>query len=182
MSEFVFVTGNEHKARYVAAWLGQDIEQQKLDLDEIQSLDSRHIVEHKARQAYEKIGRAALVEDVSLCFAALGRLPGPFIKWFEEELSNERLCQLASALGDRRATATVLYGLFDGTTMRYFEGDMRGTIADEPRGTGGFGFDSIFINDGQPLTRAEMDEATYEATSYRTVALNKLKDFVRAGA
>ena len=47
----------------------------KLDLDEIQSLDLREIVEHKVRQAYEKCGKPVLVENASLEFTALGRLP-----------------------------------------------------------------------------------------------------------
>ena len=48
---------------------------EKIDLDEIQSLDLREIVEHKVRQAYEKIKKPVLVEDTSLRFEALGKLP-----------------------------------------------------------------------------------------------------------
>jgi len=61
----------------------------KIDLDELQSLDLRVIVEHKVRQAYEKVGGPVLVEDVSLEFLALGRIPGPFIKFFEQEIGLE---------------------------------------------------------------------------------------------
>lgn len=48
---------------------------EKIDLDEIQSLDLREIVEHKVRQAFEKTGKPVLVEDTSLRFEALGNLP-----------------------------------------------------------------------------------------------------------
>lgn len=47
----------------------------KLDLDEIQSLDLREVIEHKVRQAHEKCGKPVLVEDVSLVFEDLGGLP-----------------------------------------------------------------------------------------------------------
>lgn len=48
---------------------------EKIDQGEIQSLDLREIVEHKARQAYEKLHKPVLVEDTSLMFTALGKLP-----------------------------------------------------------------------------------------------------------
>ena len=86
MQTITFITGNQKKADYLAQYLGLNIEHVKLDLDEIQSLDLREIVEHKVRQAYAKVGKPVLVEDVSLIFSELGKLPGPFIKFFEQEL------------------------------------------------------------------------------------------------
>jgi XTP/dITP diphosphohydrolase len=64
--------------------------------------------------------------------------------------------------------------------LRFFEGTMQGTIAHEARGTGGFGFDPIFINDGYTKTRAEMSEEEYAKTSYRKKALDKLIAFLKA--
>jgi inosine triphosphate pyrophosphatase len=48
-----FITGNQHKADYLANHLGREIAHQKIDLDEIQSLDLSEIVRHKVKQAYE---------------------------------------------------------------------------------------------------------------------------------
>jgi XTP/dITP diphosphohydrolase len=118
-----------------------------------------------------------LVEDVSLTFTAMVSLPGPFIKWFEEP-GIETLCRMLDGYSDRRATARTLYGLYDGKSLKTFEGVMTGTIADKARGNRGFGFDPVFINDGQLLTRAEMDEATYADTSYRKQAVEKLKQYL----
>lgn len=87
VQEITFITGNQDKADYLARYLGFPVEHLKLDLDEIQSLDLKEIVEHKVQQAYEKIRRPVLVEDVSLEFLALGRLPGPFIRFFLEKMS-----------------------------------------------------------------------------------------------
>ena len=65
-----FITGNQDKADYLAKYLGLPVKHIKLDLDEIQSLDLSSIVEHKVRQAYDKIKTPVIVEDVSLEFTA----------------------------------------------------------------------------------------------------------------
>ena len=75
MHSITFITGNQKKADYLAKYLGLEVLHEKVDLDELQSLDLREIVEHKVRQAYEKVGKPVIVEDVSLTFTALGRLP-----------------------------------------------------------------------------------------------------------
>lgn len=75
MQPITFITGNQKKAEYLAKYLHFPVGYQKINLDEIQSLDLREIVEHKVRQAYEIIKTPVLVEDVSLEFTALGRIP-----------------------------------------------------------------------------------------------------------
>jgi len=86
---------------------------------------------------------------------------------------------LAHSLPSREAIGRVCYGLFDGRAVHFFDGEMHGSIADETRGTGGFGFDPIFVNDGFTKTRAEMTEDEYAATSYRTPAIDKLRAFLQ---
>jgi inosine triphosphate pyrophosphatase len=178
--KYTFITGNPNKAKFVAQWLGQDVPHHKLDLDELQTFDLHELVEHKARQAYDILKAPVLIEDAQLSFAALGRLPGPFIRWFIEELDYPGLIKLLDGYDDRSAHGVCCYALFDGTTLRFFEGTMQGTIAHEARGTGGFGFDPIFINDGYTKTRAEMSEEEYAKTSYRKKALDKLIAFLKA--
>lgn len=86
MRSITFITGNQKKADYMRKLLMIPIEHIKLELDEIQSLDLREVVEHKAIQAYEKIRKPVLVDDVSFEFCALGKLPGTFVKYFVTEL------------------------------------------------------------------------------------------------
>lgn len=62
----MFITGNQNKADYLSRYLGFHVEHRKIDLDEIQSLNLNEIVEHKVRQAYEKVQGPVIVEDVSL--------------------------------------------------------------------------------------------------------------------
>lgn len=177
--DITFITGNEHKAKYVARWLGVPVAHKKLDLDELQTLDLHTLASHKARQAYGIVQAPVLIEDAQLTFKAMGRLPGPFIKFFVEELGADGMANMLNAFDDRRASGKICYALYDGQEITYFEGTMSGRIATHPRGTGGFGFDPVFINDGYDVTRAEMDEETYVKTSYRKQALDKLAAYLK---
>jgi non-canonical purine NTP pyrophosphatase (RdgB/HAM1 family) len=177
--DITFITGNEHKAKYVSQWLGLPIAHRKLELDELQTLDLHALVDHKVRQAYDIIKSPVLIEDAQLQFAALGRLPGPFIKFFIEELGVDGIAKMLNAFDDRRAAGTICFALYDGKKIEYFEGSMAGRMAPASRGDGGFGFDRIFINDGYDMTRGEMDETTYAATSYRKQALDKLAAYLK---
>ena len=109
-----------------------------------------------------------LVEDVSLEFIGLHGLPGPFIKFFvEQENGLESLCRMLDGFADRRAISRATFGYFDGQTMRMFDGELTGAIAEHPRGDGGYGWDRIFCPDGYDgKTRAELsaddDAATYQ--------------------
>ena len=178
MKNLTFITGNQHKADFLARNLGQEIAHHKLDLDELQSLDRRAVVEHKVRQAYRVLKKPVLVDDSALLFNAMGRLPGTFIKSFLEEIGVEGLCRLADGLDNRDATAIVSYALFDGKTVHVFEGEVHGTIAPRPRGTGGHGFDSVFIAEGYTKTRAEMTPEERDSSAARLKALHKLKEFL----
>ena len=171
-----FITGNAKKAEYLENLLGLKIQYQKLDLDEIQSLDIRKIVEHKVRQAYASIKRPVLVEDVSLEFEELHGLPGPFIKFFIDSIPFEKICNLVTE--NRKATGRCVFGYFDGTTVTLIEGKLDGQIATEPKGNIGFGWDKIFIPGGYAVTRAEMSEEDNYKTYAILKPIEKVKDFL----
>ena len=176
--DLVFITGNQNKADFLAKRLGHPVKHHKLDLDELQSLDLHAVVEHKARLAYDILKKPVLVEDAGLIFTDMGRLPGTFTKWFIEDLGYDGLLRMANSLPTQEAYCKVCYAIYDGKDIKMFDGEMRGRIAPEARGSGGFGFDPIFINEGYDITRAEMDEEAYAKTSYRTVAMTKLKRYL----
>jgi non-canonical purine NTP pyrophosphatase (RdgB/HAM1 family) len=182
MDDITFITGNAHKAEYLAKWLNEPIAHKKLDLEEIQSLDSHEVTAHKARQAYEILKTPVLVEDVALTFTAMGRLPGTYIKWFLEELGLEGLCKLADGLEHRGAECAIVYALFDGEHLDYFEARQKGSIAETPKGTGGFGWNAVFIPDGSALTYGEMDEDTIKQWSIRAHAIEKLIAYLKSHA
>ncbi len=174
-----FITGNPSKAEQLARHLDYPVKHQKLDLPEIQSLNLREIVEHKSQEAYKLIGSPVLVEDTSLTFSCLGRLPGPLIKWFLTELDNTGLCKLLNPYENRDALAEVCFGLYDGKKLHTFEGQIKGAVADSPRGAKGFGWDPIFIPEGHTKTWSEMSIEEQRETSMRRIALKQLDTFIK---
>lgn len=179
MTDVTFVTGNPSKAEYLSRLLGLPLKCQKIELDEIQSLDLGPIVVHKVRQAYDRIKRPVLVEDVSLEFCALGRLPGPFIKWFIEELPFETICSLLDGK-DRSAIARCMFAYCDSSTLKTFEGSMPGQIAQQPAGSGGYGWDRLFIPEGYTLTRAELSPEDDRITYLRAKPIAAVKAYLES--
>jgi len=177
MRGVTFITGNQNKADYLAKYLGFPVKHVKLDLDEIQSLDLQEIVEHKVRQAYDKIKSPVIVEDVSLEFVALGRLPGPFIKHFLDEMTEETICSLVDGKS-RQATARCVFGYYDGDKLELFAGQLKGEIPQTPSGNNGYGFDRIFIPEGYNMTRASLDEADDQKTYVQMKPFAKVKEFL----
>lgn len=173
--KLTFITSNAVKAAQLGWHLNYPVEHQKLVLPEIQSLDLREVVAHKAREAYKQVGSPVLVEDFSLVLNALGKLPGPFIKWFWDEIGPAGVCRLPNDFDDHSAVATVAFGLYDGKDLHIFEGQAQGTIAQSPRGEALFGSDSIFIPVGHSKTWSEMSQKEGEETSIRRAALKKLE-------
>lgn len=179
MTDLTFITGNQHKADYLAKWLDMPIPHHKLDLDEIQSLDLRVVAEHKARQAFEVLRTPVLVEDVALTFTAMGNLPGTFVKWFLEDLGVQKLAVLAQSLEHQKAVASICYAYFDGQEISFFEQGINGNIVPEPRGDRGFGWNSIFSPEGSDKTFAEMEDDDVKPFSPRFLAIEKLRAFLQ---
>lgn len=178
MKKLTFITGNAGKAKYLSDYFHVQVEHIKLDLHEIQSLDLNEVVMDKARRAFEIVKSPVLVEDVSLVFSGLKKLPGPLIKWFLETLGNDGLCGLLNKFDDRSAFAEVEFAICDERGVHTFTGSMNGTVAESPRGKMGFGWDPIFIPEGYDKTWAEMNDDEKHATSMRKIALEKMMKFL----
>jgi len=173
-SSLTFITGNKAKAELLARYLDYPVIHRDIDLVEIQSLDVKAVAVHKAKEAYACVKSPVLIEDTSLEFSALGKLPGTLVKWFLHELGNDGLCKLLNNYPDKRATCIVMFVHYDGKEIKTFSGEMKGTIATKPKGTGGFGWDPIFITEGYTQTRGEMSREVYDLTSPRRIATEKL--------
>ena len=180
MNDVVFVTGNPEKAANFAKNMGMQIAHEPVDLDEIQTVDHKELVEHKVRQAYAILKRPVIVEDVFFTYEAWGSLPGPFVKFFvKEENGVERMARMLDGFATRRAKASCMIGYFDGEKVSLFEGNLGGIIAQSPRGSGGYGFDRIFEPDGfDGKTAAELDEAGYDAYYTAIKPFAKLREFL----
>jgi len=179
--EITFITGNPNKVDELRRYLSFPIQHHTLDLPEIQSLDVCEVATRKAEAAYQQLRVPVLVEDTSLVFSALGKLPGPFIKYHLEELGLEGLCRLLDPYDDRSAIATTCFSLCDADGVSLFSGERAGTIPMEPRGATSFGWNPVFVPEGETMTWAEMEEidpvATSE-TSMRRLALDKVQVYL----
>lgn len=177
MKNITYITGNQHKADFLAKYLGHPISHQKVDLEEIQSLDLKKIVKHKVRQAYDVVKGPVIVEDTSLEMKALGGLPGTFIKFFVEKMPLGEICSLVEGK-DRSATAKCVFGYFDGENENYFEGSMEGSIALRPAGDGAFGFGKIFVPTGFNITQSELNKEDHEVVYTTIKPIRQVRDFL----
>ena len=179
MAKITFITGNQDKADYLAKYLGYPVDHIKLDIEEIQSLDLKEIVEDKVKKAYEKIHTPVIVEDVSLEFEALGGLPGPFIRYFVDYVPFDTICSMVDGQS-RKATARCVFGYFDGLDLELFEGSLDGEIAKVPSGENGFGWDKIFIPQGYSVTRASLGEEDGQKSYMSIKPFSKLKKYLES--
>lgn len=174
----VYVTGNQNKARYFSEIIGLDIEHMAADVAEIQSLDLKEVVSAKAVAAYKQLKRPVLVEDTSLVVAAMGKLPGTFIKWFLQEIGPEGVCRLADADHSRSAYASAMFAYYDGKNLQVFEGGMQGKLADHPKGSADFGWNPTFIPEGSDITLGEMEDDVFKRAYAQIKPLPALKQFL----
>lgn len=177
----IFVTGNSAKASRFSRLIGVDVETYSMELEEIQSTDLKKICEHKAKQAHDALRTPVIVEDVGLYFEALGSLPGPFIRFFvEEDDGLEKLCRMLDGFSNRRARTIVMTTYYDGVSFTHFEGGANGAIVDHPRGTGGFGYDSIWSVDGYDgKTRAEIGQSKDDESYVNARPIEQMVQFFR---
>jgi len=178
MQKVTLITGNKGKVDYFEKFCDFDFDNQKLDIEEIQTLSVSDAGIAKAKSAYQILQKPVLVDDSSLAFLALGKLPGPFIKWFFETLGAEGLCRLVDQYENREALCEVALVYYDGTEPIVFLGARKGRIAKTPKGENNFGWDAIFIPTGEKKTWAEMTPEEKNQTSPRAEALLKLKKFL----
>jgi XTP/dITP diphosphohydrolase len=143
----------------------------------------------KARAGLAATGLPSVADDSGLCVDALNGMPGVLsARWSgkpKDDARNNRLLleQLEDVPDERRAaTFRCAVALCHPGGELVVEGAMPGRVIRELRGTGGFGYDVLFVPDDQDgsLTSAEMDPATKDAISHRGKALRELAPQVGA--
>jgi XTP/dITP diphosphohydrolase len=176
----VVATRNEHKLRELREIL-RSLElvplppEVQLPPEEAEAFADNAL--EKARTAHAATGMAAIADDSGIAARALGGRPGPRSARFAgpDAGDEENLDLLLSELADEddRAVAYVCALAYVGEDggERVVEGRCEGTLAREPRGTGGFGYDPAFIPDdigpGDDRTMAELDPDEKHAISHR---------------
>ena len=144
----------------------------------------------KARAYAAWSGLAALADDSGLEVDALRGAPGVRSARYAGEGADDQanldklLAELAGVPGDRRTArfrcAAVLVDPDGGE--QHAEAAWEGRLLTEPRGTGGFGYDPVFVPVGWHRTSAEVDAATKNAASHRALAFTALRPAIEAWA
>ena len=136
----------------------------------------------KARNACVRAKLPALADDSGVCVRALGGAPGVHSAYYaggakDDARNNAKLVAALAGIADRRAhyacVLTLLRHEHDPEPI-IAEGTWQGTIIDEPRGTGGFGYDPHFLDSETGLTGAELSLERKNELSHRGKALRGL--------
>ncbi|MFC2752656.1 MAG: RdgB/HAM1 family non-canonical purine NTP pyrophosphatase [Cardiobacterium sp.] len=131
----------------------------------------------KARHAAKQSGLPAIADDSGLCVPALGGAPGIYSARYSgegDDGNNRKLLAALENVTDRRAYYVCLIVYLrhaDDPLPLIAQGLWHGTIAREPRGGGGFGYDPIFIPASDTRTAAEYTADEKNAFSHRARAL-----------
>jgi XTP/dITP diphosphohydrolase len=189
MSALLVATRNEHKLRELRESLpGFDLDPLPADL-ELPAEDGETFTENalgKARAAHAATGRAAIADDSGIEAYGLGGRPGVRSARYAgegagDEQNLEKLLAEVGEQSDRRVAYVCVIALVaeDGRE-EVFEGRCEGTLAREPRGSRGFGYDPAFVPDdtgpGDERTMAELAPAEKNAISHRGRAARKLAE------
>ena len=140
----------------------------------------------KAHTVYQLTGIPALSDDTGLEVDALDGDPGVFsARYAGQKASYKENCdKLLAELGKyynkrRYARFRTVMAFVDGQTEHHSEGVIEGVIVKDPRGDSGFGYDSIFQPISGNKTFAEMDKNEKNKISHRSLAMNKMKFFLK---
>ncbi len=185
MQTLVFATHNVHKAREIEQILGpdftvmtlRDIGQEEEIPETADTLEGNSVL--KAHFVRQKYGYDCFSEDTGLEVEALNGAPGVHTaRYAGERRDPEENIQLLLANlanhSNRRARFRTIITLSIGEKEILLEGICTGKIALEKQGTGGFGYDPVFIPDGYEQTFAELGDEIKNQISHRGKATRKL--------
>jgi len=189
VEKLVFATNNLHKLQEVRAILDGKVDIRSLSeigcFDEIpetaDTLEGNALM--KAKYVYDRFQLDCFADDTGLEIEALGGEPGVFSARYaglEQDSYKNRMkvLRLMKQQTNRKARFRTVIALILQGEEYFFEGKISGVIAHEPRGEGGFGYDSIFVPDGYEKTFAELSAEQKNQISHRAIAVKKFADFI----
>ena len=194
MKQIVLATHNDDKKKEFAG-IFADLEVEILTLDafphvgEIEedapTLEGNAL--KKGREVHRLTGLPAIADDTGLEVRYLNDAPGVYSSRYSGPGATyadnvRKLLANLRGLPPRRRGAqfrAVLAFVPSPDTYELVEGIVKGVILESPRGSGGFGYDPVFLPDGHTLTYAEMDAETKNRLSHRGIAGAALKEVLR---
>jgi XTP/dITP diphosphohydrolase len=177
MRRIYFATSNKNKfneASRILEKYGYELVLFSFEKKELQSTDLGEIALQSALIAYTYVNAPVVVEDSGLFIKALNGFPGSFSSYVYKTIGVRGVLKLMEGVTDRSAYFEAAVAIVMPPFERVFKGSVYGRIADSPRGTGGFGFDPIFIPENEDRTFAEMSVEEKNRYSHRARAFEKL--------
>ncbi|MEH1097882.1 RdgB/HAM1 family non-canonical purine NTP pyrophosphatase [Micromonospora sp. CPCC 205561] len=140
----------------------------------------------KAREGCRRTGLPTIADDSGLAVEALNGMPGVFSARWAGRHGNDQanlqlvLDQIADLPDEHRGASFVctVVLVLPGGKEHLVDGRQSGRLLRAPRGDGGFGYDPIFLGDGQDRTNAELTPQEKDAVSHRGKALRELAKLV----
>ena len=187
--KIVFATGNQHKVHEIneiSKGAGIEFILPPNGFDPIENgndfLENYAI---KAKEAAKLSKQISLADDSGLCVEALDGAPGLYSARYAPT-PQERIDKLLGNLNNvtnRKAKFVCAMTLVDseGNILNQEIGECNGSIATFQAGVNGFGYDPIFVPNGYNITIAEMSEEKKNSISHRSVALNKMLEYIKTG-
>jgi len=187
--DIVFATNNENKTREIRNILGDSFNLLSLiDLNITEDIpENEPTLEgnalHKARFVHNILNMNVFADDTGLETDILKGLPGVKSARFagEDKNSDANIDKLLAMMGkskNRKARFRTVIALIMEGKEYVFEGIVDGRIISERRGKDGFGYDPVFVPDGETRTFAEMPLGEKNKISHRARAIEKLKLFL----
>ena len=178
-SELFFASSNENKfqeAERILSNLGVQINFfYKTILEEIQSNDLNDIAEKKAINAYDLIQKPVIIEDHGLFINSLNGFPGPYSSYAYDTIGNKGIMSLLENSQIRDANFVSIIAYCDNDYgVKLFESSIPWKISSVIE-KGGWGYDPIFIPDGESKTYANVFDK--DKFSHRSASLKKFSNW-----
>lgn len=187
--KIVFATNNAHKLKEVAAILGDSYEVLSLrevgcdaDIPETSDTFAGNAIQ-KAKYVKEHYGYDCFADDSGLEVDVLNGAPGVYSARYSgggSEANMDKLLLNLKGKSNRGAQFRTVIALLIGDETEIFEGVVRGTIIEERRGDGGFGYDPIFVPEGYDLTFAQLGSVVKNGISHRAKAVKQLAQYLNS--
>lgn len=183
MKVLKFVTSNKGKleeARAALGPLGYDVEQCNVGYPEPQADTLDEVALFGMTHVKSKIKGAFILEDSGLFIEPLGGFPGVYSAYVLKTLGNPGILELLGKRKDRAAAFRSCFGYYDpkkGPLLA--KGECKGAISFEMHGTGGFGFDPIFVPEGDDRTYAQIPLDEKNKISHRGRSMKVLVELLK---
>ena len=186
--KLIFATHNSNKIKEILPLVG-DNKLSSLDgigfHDEIEetgkTLEENALI--KARFVYDKFNENCFADDTGLEVECLEGAPGVYSARFAGNQKNaennmDKLLDLLKNKTNRKAQFRTVIALIIDGKEHFFEGIVKGKILGKKRGDKGFGYDPVFLPDGNDQSFAELPLNEKNKISHRALALKKLNKFL----